>query len=136
MKTRRACLFILLSLLLLIGVPAGMLMRAYRQEQASRNLLEAIKTDHIPAALAALKQGADPDTRDRSDEEPISFRECANELLHKILHHYTTKKPDKSPSALLLYMSTRNPANAADHAANLDLIKALLTSGADPNLVG
>jgi len=45
MKKRRALLFISLILLLLIAIPTGFLVREFRQEKASRDLIAAMKAN-------------------------------------------------------------------------------------------
>ena len=73
MKKRRILLFILIGLLLILGLPMGLLFREYRREQTNEALISAIKA-HSPAkALAALKEGADPNASDSSDGTPLTF---------------------------------------------------------------
>ncbi|HLK59397.1 MAG TPA: ankyrin repeat domain-containing protein [Chthonomonadaceae bacterium] len=123
MKKRRA---LLLAPLLLVGILMGLMMREYRREQASQDLIAAIKAYDTPAALAALKAGADPNTRDHSDDKPLSFSEHMKQLLDKALHPNVKPMPDEHQTALMLSLpGTNNDRNV--------LVKALLDAGANPN---
>src|ERR1051326_7253056 len=60
MKIRRTFLISLFVLLLVIGIPTGMLVREYRREQATRDLIAAVKAQDIDRARLDLHAGADP----------------------------------------------------------------------------
>ena len=130
MKQRRVLIITLLALLLTIGIPTGFLMREFQREQASRDLITAIKADDIPSALSTLKHGALPNTRDGLDNSPLSFREQMRHLLDKIFQpNVKTPQSNHRPTALLLSLETNKQANPL-------LIKALLNAGASPDLTG
>ncbi|HLK55094.1 MAG TPA: hypothetical protein VKU00_00930 [Chthonomonadaceae bacterium] len=86
MKKRRSLLFTLLALLLVVGIPAGLLMREYRQEQANLDLIAAIKANDTDEALAALNAGADPNARDHTDDQPLPLGEHMKQLFDQLLH--------------------------------------------------
>src|SRR5438105_84127 len=65
-RKQRTILLLVVIWSAVLGVSGVWLWRADRQERLSRQLLEAIKREDTPAALMALKQGADADVR----EEP------------------------------------------------------------------
>src|SRR5690242_10321408 len=104
MKKRRIVLLTLLALLLVIGIPTGLLAREYRQERLSQDLIEAIKTDNRGKTLAALRSGADPNARDHSDDKPLTWREHVTLLLDKVLHSHVKTDPDKHRTALFWYL--------------------------------
>src|ERR1051325_6775348 len=104
MKKQRTLLLTLLALLLVVGIPAGLLVREYRHEQASQDLIAAIKADDTPAALAALKAGADPNAHDHSYDKTLTFGEHMKQLLDKLLHPTVRTKLDTRPTALLLHI--------------------------------
>src|SRR5689334_20500135 len=123
MKKRRTLLFTLLALLLVVGTLSGFVMREYRNEQASRDLIDAIQAEDTDRAVAALKAGADPNTRDRSYDKPLSFGEYLRHLQNKILHLKTKGEPDEHPTALLLVLDETREENPT-------LVKDLLDAGA------
>ncbi|HLK55905.1 MAG TPA: ankyrin repeat domain-containing protein [Chthonomonadaceae bacterium] len=125
MKKRRALLLTLLALLLVVGIPTGFLVRAYRREQASRNMMAAISEDDMPAALTALKAGADPNTRDHSWEKPLSFIDHIKQFIHGLSPHTPTPQPDGRATVLMLCME--------DPWISDQLVQALLDAGANPN---
>jgi len=72
MKKRRVLLFLLI-LLLLVGIPTGLLVRDYRHEQTNRDLIAAIKAHDLNAVSAALKAGTDPNALGESSEGRPEF---------------------------------------------------------------
>ncbi|HLK59948.1 MAG TPA: ankyrin repeat domain-containing protein [Chthonomonadaceae bacterium] len=149
MKKHRLLLIVLLVLLVVVGLPMGLLVREYRQERLNRELIEAIKVYDPPAVLAALKGGADPNARDYSDDKPLAFREQIKHLWDNMLHANSKAELDVHATALircfrvsqeyyktlrktqkLLLLDERMTKN------NPTLVKALLDAGADPNLGG
>ena len=73
MKKRRAPILSLLALALLFCVASGLVMRGYWREQASRELILAIKANDTGRALDALRAGADPNVREQNDATPSLF---------------------------------------------------------------
>jgi ankyrin repeat protein len=120
----------LIVLILLIGIPIGLMLNALHREQASRNLLQAIKNHDVSAALAALKNGADPNTSDHSMDKKHSFREETMLLLSHLIHPSVQSDPETHPTAILLLLNSPSLATHADPV----LVKALLDAGADPNV--
>src|SRR5262249_3439770 len=83
---KRRPFLILLTLLLLVGIPMGLLVRWYRHEQASRDLIVAIAADNTNAALSCLEAGAYPNARDYSEDTPLTFGEHMRQLLDRVVH--------------------------------------------------
>jgi ankyrin repeat protein len=151
---RKAWWFVLI---LLIGIPTGLTLNAFHRDQASRNLIQAIKHKNVPAALAALRNGADPNARDYSRDKPLSFGERTKLLLAHLLHLTAIPTPDTHPTALQLLLDSiyeswttqgwsvhiemdsngrpsRTRSMENDKHVDLTLLKTLLDVGADPNL--
>jgi ankyrin repeat protein len=79
MKKRRALIFSLLALALLVCVASGLVLRGYWREQAGRELIRAIKANETNRALDALRAHADPNTRDQGNVTP-SLRDYLSKL--------------------------------------------------------
>jgi len=62
MKKRRALLFTLLILLIVVGIPTGFFVRAVHHEQLNHSLIAAVENDDLAAVRRLLRQGADPNT--------------------------------------------------------------------------
>jgi len=135
MKKRRALLLTLLALLLVVGIPSVLMLREYRREQASRDLIAAIYANDTEKVLAALKQGADPNARDHSDDKPLSFGEHVKRLFKNILRPNVKTNPDQHLTALLVAILTERQ-HGRGKGGNPALVNALLDAGADPNLTG
>src|SRR4051794_13090754 len=87
MKKRRAFTLTLLTLLLVVCIPIGLLGREYRHKQANWYLIAAIKDDDTDTSLATLKAGADPNARDHSDDQDdqtLTFGERMMQLLNSV----------------------------------------------------
>jgi ankyrin repeat protein len=121
---RKAWWFVLI---LLIVIPTGLTLKALRCDQASRNLIQAIKSHNSHAALVAFQSGADPNARDRSMDKPLSFSDQIQSLLDHLLH----PSPDTHPTALQLLFDVRY----SDQGDDLTLARTLLDAGADPDFV-
>jgi hypothetical protein len=119
---RRLPFLITLALLLVVGITTGC---ALRREAASQTLLCAIQDQDTPAALAALKAGADPNIHEHFQDTPRSFRENIKQLWDNL---WGRKKSitEERKAALLLYFFTYPKEDAA-------LVRALLEAGADPD---
>jgi ankyrin repeat protein len=136
MKKWRPLLFTLLALLLLIGIPTAWLMREYRRERASWDLIAAIKAEDTARALTALRAGADPNIRTHfsfpweglPEDTPPSFGEQMKQFLDNLFHP-TVKSNQDDQTALLLHLDVSKEGNPI-------LLKALLDGGADPNTSG
>ena len=132
MKKRRVLIFTFLALLLIVGLFTSLMVRAAHREQASLDLLSAIKDNDTSNALAALKAGADPNIHVHPDEKPLSVWEHMQQIFGNLFH--TKHEADTSPTVLLfaLYQIKIEPARQE----NPVIIKALLDAGADPNTTG
>src|SRR4051794_21695513 len=97
---RRALLFTLLVLLLIVGIPTILLARELRQESLNRALIAAIKRQNIPYALNLLQQGANANTRDLGNSPP-SLKQICSDTLNKILHRPARAATDYYPTALI-----------------------------------
>lgn len=118
MKKRRALIFSLLPLAVLICIAFGLVMRGYWREQAGRELILAIKANDTDKALDALRAHADPNVRDQSDVTP-SFRAYLSKLWQQ-MRGIKPQVPNKEASALGL---------AVEHD-NTVVVEALLARGA------
>jgi ankyrin repeat protein len=149
MKRRRILLLILLAPLIVVSVPMGYFLREWRHEQASRDLIAAIKANNTPAALAALNNGADPNANAYPDQLPSSFSERMKQLLDKILHPNSRSTSGTHITALAYLLEPHPPEGDVicdvDPTETLslphpkespDLLKALLERGANPNTRG
>lgn len=125
LKSRRIFLLTPLILLFVVGIPTGLLVREYRREQASRDLIAAIKADNAPAAITALKAGADPNIRENPEKEKLSTRERFQQFIDRIVHpHIETEDHSYSTPLMLCLREEQDDP----------LVKVLLDAGADPNL--
>ncbi|MCW3051481.1 MAG: hypothetical protein JWN14_651 [Chthonomonadales bacterium] len=122
---RKTKLFVLI---LILGIPTALMLINLRREWATRNLIQEIHNKNVPGALAALRNGANPNARDYSKETPLSPREQAQLFLAHLLHPTTHSAPDTYPTPLMLI------AKSDDCPDNPALVKALLDAGADPNV--
>ena len=115
-------------LILMLGIPITLMLLALRREWATRNLLQEIHNKNVPGALAALRDGANPNARDYSKDMPLSPGEQAKLFLTHLLHPTANSAQDMHPTPLLLI------AQSDDCPDNPALVKALLDAGADPNI--
>ncbi len=140
MKKRRL-LFTLLALLLVVGIPIGLLVREYRHAQANRALVAAVKASNTQKALEALNNGADPNTTEvdaKSSSPTALFLAFENtswpgglppknpELVHLLLDHEANPNI-KGPDG-------RTPLMCAAFKEDVKGVHALLAHHADPNL--
>ena len=113
-----------------IGVPGVWLWRADRQERLNRGLIAAIKREDTAAALLALERGADANMRD----------ELIVPVWQKVWDLVRGRKapPSKAPTPLLLLLqyeyATTDTTPEDPPQEHLDLIKSLLSHGANVNL--
>jgi|SRR5579871_615338 len=125
MKKRRALLLTLLALLLVVGIPTALLLRAYRQERLNRELLAAVLGGDTNKALTALRAGANPNAH--LDDEIL----------------YVSEYP-ASPALILTLRQGRPTPDPAQYQTSeiknrkepVELVKVLLDKGANPNAVG
>jgi len=99
-----------------------------RRKWVSHALLQEIHDKNVPGALAALRNGANPNARDYSKEPSLSPGEQGKLFLTHLLHPATPSAPDTHPTALMLI------AGSDDCPDNPALVKALLDAGADTNI--
>lgn len=119
---------IAILLLLLIAIPIGIFLDALHRDQAGHDLIQAIKRNDTASALVALKQGADPNVRDKSKDESPSFSDRVNQLFDHFFHPRNGQYHDTHPTALFLLEFGQDD--------NSMLTQALLEAGADPNATG
>src|ERR1051326_9456230 len=72
MKHRCALLLTLLALLLLVGIPTGLVVREYRRAKMNRDLITAILEGNSKKALTTLGAGADPNAHLEGEDLFIS----------------------------------------------------------------
>src|SRR5579871_4405013 len=136
MKKRRPLLYILLVLLVFVGTPILLTLRAISREQASRALIHAILDEDTPAALSALDRGADPNAREHP-EKPLSFVERL-QLLFVAPFHSRDRHQENTPTTLILLCRAGFPLPDGQWeffppSEHPDLLKTLLEHGAEPN---
>ncbi|HLK57781.1 MAG TPA: ankyrin repeat domain-containing protein [Chthonomonadaceae bacterium] len=124
--------------ILLITVPSSACDHASLHERWNYALIRAIRANDTPAAMAALKAGADPNTLAYywEDVEQLPFE------LERFLSLHDPEantKWDSRYSALLLHLQVsyiiyvHDPIAHMDYEEDTALVKALLEAGADPN---
>ena len=89
MKRRRT--LILLICLLLVGVPMGLLVSTFVQQQHDHDLVNAIKIDNTLAALSALKQGADPNALDYNEKAGSPRELLQSNAVHNTATHLVVR---------------------------------------------
>ena len=134
MKKRRALLLPLLALLLVVGIPAGLLLREYRYEQASQALIAAIKVNDTEKALAALRAGADANAKDFG--KPASFASQLKYIFDRLLHRDTGVSREVHPTALIVLLGLHydDTGGFSTPVENVTILEALLKRGADVNV--
>jgi len=73
---KRRILLALLALLLLVGIPTGLLVREYHHEQASQVLIAAIKaalSHRVELVEQLIRMGARLDAKDKYDRTTLSY---------------------------------------------------------------
>ena len=132
---RFAYIFCKIALVTLLIAGVGLVWRNKRQHENDKALLAAIKAGDTPAAIAALKRGANPNARDKDDT-------AHSDEVHPNDHiQYPGPRSEEDEPAL--YIAVSASCNAALYkqtlqdckAPNLAIIKALLDAGANPNAV-
>ena len=106
----------------IIGIPTALILRAAHQKQLNHALIDAIEASDTPAALAALKAGANPDSRMYQFGDTI------------------VEEGEQVPTALIITLVQGDPgknqtSNAQNRKEPMELVKALLDKGANPHLV-
>jgi len=119
MMKRRALIVSLLALALLVCVASDLVLRGYWREQASRELILAIKANDTASALEALRAHADPNIRDQGEKAP-SLRAYLSKLWQQM------RGKDWRTTEL-----TRTALMDAVEDDNLEMIIALLDAGAE-----
>ncbi len=94
-------LCLLALFLLLLGVPVWLTYQQMRQERLDRDLIAAIKRRDVPAGLAALNAGADPNSRD-DNSKPLSFWQSLCRLFTGMGRHGKPSPPQPGQPVLLL----------------------------------
>ncbi len=117
---------VLACLLLLLGVSAALSLRWWQQAVRDHQLLVAIQHNDAPAVLALLRQGADPNARDRKPSRTLW--EYLNSLWHP-------GKPTTELDALHLaiWPWRREDGPYWRSAGNPVIVEALVTHGAALN---
>jgi ankyrin repeat protein len=134
---RRKSIFVLLCLLaLLVGVPAWLTCRYVQQEQCNLALIAAIKHHDAAAVITLLDQGADPNMRDRTGHEKLTFWK----LLRAKWKGASLSHPD-DPTALAVVfdfpqvIDRKKMKIIPERPADVAIVKALLAKGARVNVM-
>jgi hypothetical protein len=109
----------------MICLLAYMANRAFNQMQLDAKLIDAIKNQDTPAAIALLKQGANPNARDI----PPDTRPAWKKLWDSLPGH---RHPNMGFQTALL-LTVQGPPGTGPARENLPLVKALLDRGASVN---
>ncbi len=121
---------ILLALLLLCGILIGLFMKVTQLENTDRELIQSIRINNTPAAIAALRNGANPNTREQiAEQAPPNFQERLKRVFVRLWRSKSDTTRSRSRTALLLHFFVSKQDNPV-------LVKAMLEAGADPNAVG
>ncbi len=114
------------GLLLLLACAAfvGLIAWSVRQQNLDADLLTALEQQDIPAALTALKHGADPNARKSPHPQTGAF--SLTEKIRQVVKRWrhAQEGPDAGDTALELAIPDETDT----------LLEALLRHGADPNL--
>ena len=149
-KKRLTLLIPILVLSLLIGIPGLLIGRQIRQERLNQGLVDTIQDNHPENVPSFLHQGADPNARLRSKPLP-TWRE---RLLRLIQRHATSTHTDTALMVAVRHGDITTAQRLLDAGAHIndcagngetaltvafttdhfDIMEALLTRGADPNV--
>src|ERR1051326_1188311 len=134
MRKRRGFTTIL-TLLFSIGIPTSFFVWAIHKEECSYALIVALRANDTNKALIALREGADPNTRDNAQIEPPSVREILQQWLQSLQQRTHPAQPKNNPTALLMLFGARhdpysNTNYSVEPIEQLPLLKALLERGA------
>lgn len=112
----------LVCVLVLIGGSLWIVGRAFLREQATYNLAVAVYKNDTASALAALRAGADPNTRLRPGQ-PISLLQFCKEFWQRMRGAKKQTQTEHSPP-MIAVAATKN---------NTDIVQVLLEKGARPD---
>src|SRR5579871_833372 len=104
MRKRRTLLLTLLALLLLVGIPTVLTVRAVHQEKLNHDLIEAIGHDDPEGVRIVLARGADPNSQDS-----VYTNLTVRQTFWHLLHGFNPHGEDRKRTAFLL------AAGAAEH---------------------
>ena len=107
--------------LFIAGVGVGLVWRGSRQQENDKALLDAIKANNTFAAIAALKRGANPNTRDMPDDT-----RSLKQRFTDMIHHTGPRSEIHEPA---LYRAITM------HTEDTVTVRALLEAGANPNVI-
>jgi ankyrin repeat protein len=129
MKRRRAILWIIALLLIFLGLPVWLVQRQIRQERLDAALIAALDNDQHARALQLLRQGADPNARERE-----RYTSPFWERLLIALHLRTpSEQVEATEPALILAYDLEELPDKATRSMRIEVMSALLERGADPN---
>lgn len=132
---RKRAIWILLSLfllpVLLLGIWYG---RQVRQQRLDHALIEAIKKQDTPKAIALLDQGADANAEDKA-YEPKSLWSLLEEFWNRLQGFPATEEAKPTLSALLIEtVGDWQKDHYVEFPDNPTFVQALLEHGANPNV--
>lgn len=125
-KWRCASTVSLILALILIGGSLWIVGRAFLRQQATHDLAVAVYKNDTASALAALHAGADPNTRQRPSDKPLT-------LMQFCVQFWQRMRGVKAPAQLdpCLYPPMIALAAAKNNTA---MVQALLANGATPDV--
>jgi hypothetical protein len=117
-----------------MGVLGWLTYRQVRQDNLNRALIAAIKHRDVPAGLAALRAGADPNSWEDTSKS-LSFWQSLRRLFAGIGKHNEPSAPKPGQTALIQALTQALTSDSAEdeHIALSPLIRALVTRGANVN---
>src|SRR5437868_5967972 len=127
-RKRLSLITALLLLAILVGGLGWTVYAPVRQERINRALIAAIMKNDTKTALALLAKGADPNARDETPQHLSLWRLLLDRLRGK------HPAPSKAPTALLVALIVIDEQYPQKPQNNVDIIRALLDKGADPNV--
>jgi ankyrin repeat protein len=131
----RKAIGLLLTLLLigLFGVPVWLTYRQARQDRLNHALIAAIQHDDMPAALAALRAGADPNSRD-DDSPSLTFWQSLRRLFTGLRKHDSSPTLQPGDTALILALDNETLDEFTPKPVRAPLIQALVAREAEVNV--
>ena len=109
----------------LIGGPLWSVRRAFQYEKATHTLAVAVDSNDTSAALAALRAGADPNTRQRSTDRPPTITQTLQRFWQQMRDGKARAESESYHRPPMIALAAKRN--------NMSIVKALLERGAKPD---